>query len=72
MAKRGTIPWSSMRKLMKRNGAKRVQKSAVLKLISYLEEEAISITERALAVAKIAKRITIKKDDIDFALKKMA
>ena len=63
------IAWSPIRRLMKQNGADIVSRSAVSKLIRYLEKEVQEITELALKLTVHAKRKKVSADDIDLAIK---
>jgi histone H3/H4 len=60
---------TALRRLMKVEGdAKIVSADAVLVLMDYLQEIAVSITKKALTLAKHAKRKTITKPDIKLAV----
>lgn len=61
--------WSFVRRFMSETGAKQVERNAVDYLISELKDEAISITEKALVIAKHDKHKLITVDDILFAIK---
>ena len=63
------ITKTALRRLMKNEGnATIVALNAVLSLREYLNDTAIEITKKALALAKHAKRKTITKPDIKLAV----
>lgn len=67
--KKRAFAWSPIRKLMKRNGANIVSRSAVDLMILSLEEIAIKLTQQALKFSGHAKRKKITKDDMALAIK---
>ena len=63
------ITKTGLRRLMKNEGAADVVAlNAVLALQEYLNDTAIEITKKALALAKHAKRKTITKADVKLAV----
>lgn len=72
MAKKRFFAWSPTRTLMSSVGAKIVNKSAVDYLISYLEEEAVEITKKAITFAKHANRKKITAADVGLAIKEFS
>jgi len=69
MAKKVFV-WSSIRKLMKKQGVSIVARGAVDLLIEHLEKMAKSATESALLFREYgSQRKKISKEDLDIALK---
>ncbi|MHA1132323.1 MAG: histone-like protein [Candidatus Helarchaeota archaeon] len=69
MARRRYFAWSPLRALMASVGAKIVAREAVNYLIDWLEEKSVSMTTRALTLARHAKRKKITKADINLVIK---
>lgn len=65
------IPKAPITRIMKDSGAERISDDAKDAITKHLENFAHEITVEANKVAKIAKRKTIKKDDIDLAVKNL-
>ena len=65
----GEIPKAPIARIMKQSGAERVSEDAKDAVTNYLEEVVRDITVEANKVAKIAKRKTIKEEDIELAIK---
>lgn len=65
------IPKAPIARIMKQSGAERISEDAKDALTDYLEQITRDITVEANKVAKIAKRKTIKKEDIDLAIKNL-
>jgi histone H3/H4 len=65
------LPLATMEKIIKKGGAERVSEDAKVALAEVLEEIAVQITLRAAALAKHAKRKTIKQEDIEIAKKEI-
>ncbi len=63
------IPKAPIARIMKQSGADRVSEDAKDAVTEYLEQITRDLTVEANKVAKIAKRKTIKKEDIDLAIK---
>lgn len=62
------IPKAPINRIIKENGAERISASAVDELVAYLEEEAARVSKKAIENAKIAKRQTVKDEDIKLAI----
>ena len=58
------IPKAPVARIIKESGAERVSEDAKVALADYLDEVARNVAKEANNVAKIAKRKTIKADDI--------
>lgn len=65
----GELSLSAMGRLIKKAGAHRVSESAKIALREILEEFANEIAERAVKLAKHAKRTTVNGKDIKLAAK---
>ena len=63
------IPKAPVARIIKESGAERVSEDAKAELAAYLEEVAREVAKEANAVAKIAKRKTVKAEDIKLAKK---
>ncbi|WP_283389761.1 histone family protein [Methanobrevibacter woesei] len=63
------LPKAPIERIMKNAGAERISDDAKVELIEYLEELIFDITVESNKKAKIAKRKTIKADDIKLAIK---
>lgn len=63
------LPKAPIERIMKNAGAERISDDAKVELINYLEELIFDITVESNKKAKIAKRKTIKADDIKLAIK---
>ena len=63
------LPKAPMERIMKNEGAERISDDAKVELIEYLEQLIFDITVESNKKAKIAKRKTIKADDIKLAIK---
>ena len=64
------IPKAPVARIIKESGAERVSEDAKVALADYLDEVARNVAKEANAVAKIAKRKTVKAEDIKLAIKK--
>ncbi|MHA2202710.1 MAG: histone family protein [Candidatus Hodarchaeales archaeon] len=64
------IPASSVDRIIRRGGAGRVSKSAIIALQKELEEYGVSIAKLAWDFAKYAGKKTVEEKDIHLALKK--
>ena len=65
------IPKAPIARIIKESGAERVSEDAKAALAEYLEEVARDVAKEANNVAKIAKRKTVKADDIKLAIKNL-
>ena len=65
------IPTAPIARIIKEAGAERVSEDAKAALAAYVEEVAREVAKEATQVAKIAKRKTIKADDIKLAIKNL-
>ena len=65
------IPKAPVARIIKESGAERVSEDAKAALAEYLEEVARDVAKEANNVAKIAKRKTVKADDIKLAIKNL-
>ncbi len=65
------IPKAPIARIIKESGAERVSEDAKVALAEYLEEVARDVAKEANNVAKIAKRKTVKADDIKLAIKNL-
>ncbi|MBQ6512829.1 histone family protein [Methanobrevibacter sp.] len=65
------IPKAPIARIIKDAGAERVSEDAKAELAAYVEEVAREVAVEANKVAKIAKRKTIKADDIKLAIKNL-
>ena len=63
------IPKAPVARLIKESGAERVSEDAKEELAEYLDEVARNIAREDIAVARVAKRKTVKAEDIKFAIK---
>ena len=65
------IPKAPVERIIKESGAERVSEDAKEELALYLEEVAREVAKEANKVAKVAKRKTVKADDIKLAIKNL-
>jgi len=65
------IPKAPITRIMKDAGAERISESATVELAESLEEIARKITIKANEAARLAKRKTIKDEDIKFAINEL-
>ena len=65
------IPKAPIARIIKEAGAERVSEDAKAELAAYVEEVAREVAKEATNVARIAKRKTIKADDIILAIKNL-
>ncbi|KZX13273.1 histone family protein [Methanobrevibacter oralis] len=65
------IPKAPIARIIKDAGAERVSEDAKDALADYVEEVARNVAIEAKNVAKIAKRKTVKADDIKLAIKNL-
>lgn len=62
------IPISIAEKIIKKAGAERVSKEAAKELVEILTKHALEISKKAVALAKHAKRKTVRREDIKLAI----
>ncbi len=65
------IPKAPITRIMKESGAERISDDAKEAVADYLDKVVREITVEANKVAKLAKRKTIKKEDIELAIKNL-
>ena len=65
------IPKAPVARLIKESGAERVSEDAKEELADYLDEVARDIAKQAISVARIAKRKTVKAEDIKLVIKNL-
>ncbi len=65
------IAKASVDKLIRKAGAERVSEDASKALAKILEEEAIDVAREAVTLAEHAGRKTVKKEDVELAVKRM-
>ena len=63
------LPKAPITRIMKDAGAERISEDAKDALVAYLEEVARDVTVKANKAAALAKRKTIKAEDIEFVVK---
>ncbi|MDI6708289.1 MAG: NFYB/HAP3 family transcription factor subunit [Candidatus Thermoplasmatota archaeon] len=56
---------AQIKRIIKKSGAKRVSKEAVLALSQLIEDKALELTAKAITFAKYAGRRTLKKSDFE-------
>ena len=64
--KKSIISKSAIVKLAKKNGAERIGKDAVVKMVEHVEKYVAELTKKAIAAASHANRKSIRGEDIDF------
>ena len=62
------IPKAPVKRIIKEEGAERVSDAAVDALVEYLEADADAVAKKAIEYATIAKRQTVKAEDIQLAI----
>jgi len=65
------IPMAPIGRIIKDAGAERVSEDAKVALNEYLEEQATTVSREAIKLAAMAKRKTVKADDIELAIKNL-
>ena len=65
------IPKAPVARIIKESGAERVSEDAKVALADYLDEVARDVAKEANNVAKIAKRKTVKAEDIKLSIKNL-
>ncbi len=64
------IPDSSIDRIIRKSGASRVSKSAIVALRKELEEYGLNIAKKALEIAHYAGKKTLEENDIILAIRK--
>ncbi|MFH1447942.1 MAG: histone [Candidatus Micrarchaeota archaeon] len=64
---RSDLPLAPIERLIKKAGAERVSETAARELASVLQERAVTISSKAVKLAKHAGRVTVTEDDIKMA-----
>lgn len=64
----GIIPKAAAEKLLKEAGAERISADAKVALVSYLESSGLEVAKEAVKIATVAKRMTVKAEDIKLSL----
>ena len=62
------IPKAPVKRIIQEEGAERVSADAVDALVAYLEADADAVAKKAIEYATIAKRQTVKAEDIALAI----
>ncbi len=61
------IPKAAAEKLFKQAGAERISADAKDALVAYMEAQGLAAAEKALKMAAVAKRKTVKAEDVELA-----
>ena len=61
------IPKAAAEKILKQAGAERISADAKDALVAYMEKAGLDAAEKAIKMAAVAKRKTIKAEDIELA-----
>ncbi|MBQ2961602.1 histone [Methanobrevibacter sp.] len=65
------IPVAPIGRIIKEAGAERVSEDAKKALSAYMEEEAAKVAKKAIKFAALAKRKTVKAEDIELAINEL-
>ena len=65
------IPIAPVGRIIKESGAERVSEDAKVALEAYLEEKAEEVSRESIKLAALAKRKTVKAEDIELAVKNL-
>ena len=65
------IPVAPIGRIIKDAGAERVSDAAVVALVEYLEADATAVAKKAIKFAELAKRKTVKAEDIELAISEL-
>jgi DNA-binding protein len=63
------IKKNTLLKLARKSGIKRISKEALVEIENFILELTEKISKRAIEFANHAKRMTVKKDDIELAIR---
>lgn len=61
------IPKAAAEKLLKEAGADRISTDAKDALVAYMEAEGLAVAQKAVKMAGVAKRKTVKAEDVELA-----
>ena len=61
------IPKAAAEKLLKEAGAERISADAKDALVAYMEAEGLAAAQKAVKMAGVAKRKTVKAEDVELA-----
>ena len=64
------LPLTPFEKIAKKAGVKRISKEALEEMRDIIEEIAVDIAEQAVRLSRHAGRRTVKKEDIEFIIKR--
>ena len=62
------IPVAPIGRIIKEAGAERVSEDAKKALNAYVEDQALKVAKKAIKFAELAKRKTVKAEDIELAI----
>ena len=62
------IPVATIERIIKEAGAERVSEDAKKALNAYVEDQALKVAKKAIKFAELAKRKTVKAEDIELAI----
>ena len=65
------IPVAPIGRIIKEAGAERVSEDAKKELSAYVEAQAAQVAKKAIKFAALAKRKTVKADDIELAINEL-
>ena len=65
------LPLAPVERIIRKAGADRVAEGASVKLAKVIEEYATEVANEAIALAKHAKRTTVKEEDITLAVARL-
>ena len=65
------IPQAPIARIIKEAGAERVSEDAKKELNAYVEAQAAKVAKKAIKFAELAKRKTVKAEDIELAISEL-